>query len=70
MGEKRENTKGIEVPLTGPGLPFPPSQLCRHGQLVLEVGMFTGRLCVDDVAPLPDLQVVTSRPAPAGDVSG
>ena len=54
----------------GPGLPFPPSQFCRHVQLVLEVGTFTGRLCADDVAPLPDLQVVTSRPAPAGGVSG
>ena len=54
----------------GPGLPFPPSQLCRHDQLVSEVGMFAERLCADDVAPLPDLQVVTFRPAPAGGMSG
>ena len=69
MVEKRKS-KGIEGPLTGLGLPFPPSRLCRHGQLVLEVGTFVGHLCADDVAPLPDLQVLTSRSAPIVSVSG
>ena len=68
--EKEENTKGIEGPSKGSGLPFPPSQPCRHGQLVSAVGTFAGYLGADDAAPLLDLQVVTFRPAPAGGVSG
>ena len=69
MGE-RGKYQGIEGPSKGSGLPFPPSQPCRHGQLVSEVGTLAGRLCADDAAPLPDLHVVTSRPASAGGVSG
>ena len=75
QGLQVKNTKGIEGPSKGSGLPFPQTSL-RHDQLVSEVGTFAGYLCADDAAfckwsrPIPPLQAACRAGVPAYDTMG